>query len=96
MNTTIHGLTPFPFRIVRIVADRELEGVESRACHQLLPELAECLSGKQNAIFVDASLDSKAKGVSVEMVIPTVMNAALARIRQLLSDLAERTASRHA
>jgi len=129
------------------VADRELEGVESRACHQLLPELAECLSGKQYAIFVDASLDSEAKDVSVETVIPTVsnavdghlsdpgsrlalsqalygrapgawmvrvpiarcdlgagllelaqrrMNVALERIRQLLSDLDERAALRHA
>jgi hydrogenase maturation protease len=134
-------------RIARIVAGWEIEGVESRACHQLLPELAENLARKQYALFVDASLDSEAKDVSVETVMPTVsnavdghlsdpgsllalsqalygqtaqawqvrvpvarcdlgadlstlarasLNAALAAIRPLLSDWADRTASRHA
>ena len=62
-------------RIAQAIAGWRLAGVESRACHQLLPELAESLYRNEYAIFVDASLDSRREGVSVAEVIPAVSNA---------------------
>jgi hydrogenase maturation protease len=134
-------------RIARATADWGIEGLESLACHQLLPELAHTLARKEFAVFVDASLDSESKDVSLELVVPAVSNsmgchlsdpgcllalsqalygraplawlvrvpasqwdlgancsalaqhnmvAALTRIRQLLCDINQRRASRHA
>jgi hydrogenase maturation protease len=45
-------------RIAEAVSGLELPGVESLACAQLTPELAEPISRARLAVFVDAALDA--------------------------------------
>jgi hydrogenase maturation protease len=49
----------------RAIAGWNLPGVTIRVCHQLLPELAEAISGCDAVFFLDAHLDSSLSEVSV-------------------------------
>jgi hydrogenase maturation protease len=71
------------------IAGLQLPGVNTIACHQLMPELAEPIAAARAVIFVDAACDSD-NGVQVRMIEPLVTVRTLAHTGspQSLLDLA--------
>jgi hydrogenase maturation protease len=56
------------WRVVDVLNQWALDGVEAIACHQLVPELAEPISRAAQVIFVDAAVDGAPGAVSVSVV----------------------------
>jgi hydrogenase maturation protease len=61
------GLGP---HIAAVIQELGLPKVRTRIVHQLAPEMAEELSTASRAVFVDASIESTANGVTVKPLEP--------------------------
>lgn len=69
-GSTLRGDDGVGPAVAELVATEQIEGVETIACHQLTPELADPISQARRVVFVDASIDLPDDVVRVSKVDP--------------------------
>jgi hydrogenase maturation protease len=69
-GSTLRGDDGVGPAVVELIEAKQLEGVQTLACHQLTPELADPISRSRALIFVDAAMDLPGDSVQVSKVEP--------------------------
>lgn len=60
-----------------LAGEAAIEGVEVIACHQLMPELAECIDAADLVVFIDAAADLQPGAIVAEVVQAASLSSGL-------------------
>ena len=64
-----------------LAGEAAIEGVEVIACHQLMPELAECIDAADLVVFIDAAADLQPGTIVAEAVQAASLSSGLVASR---------------